>query len=152
MGAKLWCPQRKSASAQRCLRGVGGTIDRVNPLTSTAHRARQGVFSPQCLRKGNWESAVVTGFCRSPGIAVVFGLLFSLVLYGCVVDSFANATFSDWSAPINLGSLINSDAAEQAPAISPDGLAVYCLSGRAGGVGASDLWVSRRANRNAAGE
>src|SRR4029450_3427331 len=78
--------------------------------------------------------------------AVVFGLLFS------VVDSFADATFSDWSAPINLGSVINSDAAEQAPAISPDGLALYYLSTRAGGIGANDLWVSRRATRNAAWE
>jgi len=79
-------------------------------------------------------------------VAVVFGLLFS------VVDSFANATFSDWSAPINLGSVINSDAAEQAPAISPDGLALYYLSTRAGGIGANDIWVSRRATRNAAWE
>lgn len=57
-------------------------------------------------------------------------------------------TFTDWSAPVSLASL-NSAAEDQAPAISPDGLALYFSSTRAGGVGAGDIWVTRRGSRNA---
>src|SRR5262245_56286579 len=91
---------------------------------------------------------------RFAGLLIVAGL--AALIFACGddadADPFANATFSDWSAPINLGSVINSDAAEQAPAISPDGLALYYLSTRAGGIGANDIWVSRRATRHAAWE
>ena len=91
---------------------------------------------------------------RFAGLLIVAGLAAIIFAGGddADADPFANATFSDWSAPINLGAVINSDAAEQAPALSPDGLALYYLSGRAGGIGANDIWVSRRATRNAAWE
>ena len=50
--------------------------------------------------------------------------------------------FSDWSAPMNLGPVVNSAFADQAPAVSRDGLSLYFQSDRPG-FGASDLWVSR---------
>ena len=57
--------------------------------------------------------------------------------------------YSDWSAPVNLGAVINSPFNDQGPAISKDGLSLYFSSGRPGGFGGSDIWVSQRANLEA---
>jgi WD40-like Beta Propeller Repeat len=56
--------------------------------------------------------------------------------------SFANA---EWSAPVNLGSAINTAFNEQGPALSNDGLRLYFGSDRPNGLGGFDIWVSRRA-------
>lgn len=58
----------------------------------------------------------------------------------------ASARWSEWSAPQNVGTPINSAMAEQAPSISKDGLSLYfhCI-GCEGGFGLADIWVSRRA-------
>jgi hypothetical protein len=53
--------------------------------------------------------------------------------------------FSAWSAPINLGSLINGLSTDAGPCLSKDGLTLYFNSTRAGGFGDNDIWVSRRA-------
>jgi hypothetical protein len=53
--------------------------------------------------------------------------------------------YSDWSAPVNLGAAVNSPFDDRGPAISKDGLSLYFFSGRPGGFGGSDIWVSRRA-------
>src|SRR5262245_57362956 len=53
-------------------------------------------------------------------------------------------TFSDWSSPVNLGPTINSDANDQHPAISADGLSLYITSDRPGGSGDFDLYVAHR--------
>jgi len=66
-----------------------------------------------------------------------------------------NAIGADWSQPINLGSVVNSWAGEAYPTISLDGLELYFDSGtsgypaRTGGYGRADLWVTKRATRNA---
>jgi hypothetical protein len=52
--------------------------------------------------------------------------------------------FSDWSAPVNLGATVNSSVNDLGPALSKDGLSLYFQSGRPGGFGAFDLWVSQR--------
>jgi len=54
--------------------------------------------------------------------------------------------FSDWSEPINLGAAVNSGSDDFHPAISPNGLSLYVTSGRPGGLGGSDIWVSQRAS------
>lgn len=55
--------------------------------------------------------------------------------------------YSDWSAPANLGSLINSAFSDQGAAISRDGLSLYFTSDRPGGLGGPfDMYVSQRAN------
>ena len=58
--------------------------------------------------------------------------------------------FSDWSAPVNLGPVVNSTFAEGGPAISKDGLSLYFHSERPGGEGSTDIWVSQRASEDAA--
>ena len=53
--------------------------------------------------------------------------------------------YSDWSAPVNLGSAINSAASDQQPAISPDGLSLYFTSNRLPSLGGFDIYVLQRA-------
>lgn len=48
-----------------------------------------------------------------------------------------------WSKPQNLGPLINTEAWETSPCLSPDKQALYFSSTRPGGFGAADLYVSR---------
>ncbi len=49
-----------------------------------------------------------------------------------------------WSAPENLGNLINTETWESAPSLSPDKRDLYFTSRRSGGYGGSDIYVSRR--------
>jgi hypothetical protein len=54
--------------------------------------------------------------------------------------------FSDWSEPVNLGPVVNSEADDHHPAISANGLSLYITSTRPGGFGGEDIWVSQRAS------
>src|SRR6266567_2999555 len=55
--------------------------------------------------------------------------------------------FGPWSAPVNLGSPVNTPFAEMNAFISKDGLSFYfaCFNCR-GNIGGSDIWVSQRAS------
>ena len=70
-----------------------------------------------------------------------------LALVGLVVvvggSQTAAQKFSDWSAPVNLGPIVNSGATDAAPAISKNGRSLYFNSNRPGGAGGNDLWVSQ---------
>lgn len=63
-------------------------------------------------------------------------------------DASRDSKGSEWSAPVNLGSGINSSFSEAAPAISQDGLTLYFVSNRPGvppdAFGDQDLYVARR--------
>jgi len=74
----------------------------------------------------------------------------ALVMLGLsMVYPAAAQKFSDWSVPVNLGSIVNSPFAEFGPAISKNGLSLYISSTRPGGFGAADIWVSQRASLDA---
>lgn len=49
-----------------------------------------------------------------------------------------------WSTPENLGYTVNTETWESAPSISPDKRDLYFASGRPGGYGGTDIYVSRR--------
>ena len=51
---------------------------------------------------------------------------------------------SEWGPPVNLGPIINTLANESVPAFSRDGHLLFFSSGRPGGSGGVDIWVSRR--------
>ena len=53
-------------------------------------------------------------------------------------------TEDPWSAPVNLGAIVNSTAFDGAPALSRDGMTLYFFSDRPGGLGKRDLYVSTR--------
>jgi outer membrane protein OmpA-like peptidoglycan-associated protein/tetratricopeptide (TPR) repeat protein len=49
---------------------------------------------------------------------------------------------NDWSAPQNLGDVINTRDRETQPSLSADGHTLYFSSDRRGGIGKDDIWVS----------
>ena len=75
------------------------------------------------------------------------GLTVLLVLGLVAYNAAAASQFSDWSAPVNLGSIVNSPFNDFAPAVSKNGLSLYFSSDRSGGFGSSDIWVSQRNGR-----
>ncbi len=52
----------------------------------------------------------------------------------------------EWSEAENLGKIINTEAWETAPTLSPDKRDLYFSSTRSGGFGGSDIWVSHNVN------
>ena len=58
----------------------------------------------------------------------------------------------DWEAPVNLGAPINSDLGEGAPTLSEDGRLLFFFSGRSGGLGNLDIYVSHRVSTGADGD
>jgi hypothetical protein len=77
-------------------------------------------------------------------------LLLGVVAFACLLGVGATSLwaagphFSGWSAPINLGSTVNSASTDFGPALSKDGLSLYFTSNRPGGFGGFDNWVSQR--------
>ena len=71
-----------------------------------------------------------------------------LLVLGLVAYNAAASKFSDWSAPVNLGPIVNSAFNDFAPAVSKNGLSLYFSSDRPGGLGPSDIWVSQRNSRD----
>lgn len=69
------------------------------------------------------------------------GTLGNLDLYSATRES-ASAS---WSAPANLGLLVNSSAVDARGSLSWDGTELYFMSSRAGGFGSQDVYVTRRA-------
>jgi len=49
-----------------------------------------------------------------------------------------------WGEPVNLGPPVNSSYFEGTVSISRDGLELYFTSGRPGGQGAADIWITTR--------
>ena len=61
---------------------------------------------------------------------------------------FRRSTDAEWSAPVNLGPVVNSPAADNNPTVTADELTMYFASDRPGGLGLVDIWVTRRASRS----
>ncbi|MEL7001206.1 MAG: tetratricopeptide repeat protein, partial [Bacteroidota bacterium] len=74
----------------------------------------------------------------------------TLILTSCVgrkgfgsCDLFISYKYGEeWTAPLNLGSNINSSSWDSQPSLSADGRTLYFVSNRRGGVGRRDIWVS----------
>jgi WD40 repeat protein len=65
---------------------------------------------------------------------------------------FNSSADPEWSAPVNLGPVVNSPANDGNPAVSADELTLYFQSDRPGGLGDLDIWVTRRASASSAWE
>jgi len=57
-------------------------------------------------------------------------------------------TKDTWGEPVNLGQLVNSSNADNAPGITTDGLLLFFDSDRSGGLGGRDIWVATRSTIN----
>jgi hypothetical protein len=71
-------------------------------------------------------------------------ILLVFVLLLCSSTEVAKADFS-FGEPTSLGPMVNSSSEEFNASISSDGLSLYFISNRAGGVGGRDIWVTTRA-------
>ena len=81
-------------------------------------------------------------FCRALApLALLLACRPETVVVGLQADRFAH---SEWSDPVNLGPLVNSSAFDANAGLSPDGLTLYFVSNRIGGIGNNDIWMSRR--------
>jgi len=74
---------------------------------------------------------------------VLFVFATIVVVYLTASDPLAVKKFSDWSPPVLVPN-VNSEFDDFGPAISGDGRSLYFTSNRPGGLGGSDIWVSRR--------
>jgi hypothetical protein len=73
----------------------------------------------------------------------------ALLGLGILSATFAAAAhYTPWSAPVPVSEL-NSDALEGCPGLAPDGLTLYFVSNRGGGLGGTDIWVTTRASADA---
>jgi Tol biopolymer transport system component len=61
-----------------------------------------------------------------------------------ITTSSAAPRYTPWSAPVNLGSVVNSPDLDIGPGLSRDGKSLYFSSNRPGGYGGMDLWISKR--------
>ncbi|HSE31341.1 MAG TPA: hypothetical protein VLA93_07165 [Pyrinomonadaceae bacterium] len=82
-------------------------------------------------------------FSRRPVLALIL-LVAALSLITIQLPTAHAQNYSDWSAPVSLGPVINSASQDQQPAISKDGLSLYFASNRSGGFGGFDMYVSQR--------
>lgn len=57
---------------------------------------------------------------------------------------FSMRTKTGWSLPKNMGENVNTESWESAPSLSPDKRSLYFASSMPGGLGGSDIWVTRR--------
>ena len=75
-------------------------------------------------------------------VVFVVGVMLSLL------TASTYAQFGEWSAPVNMGPVVNSASNDFCVAISKNGLSLIFASNRSGGVGGNDLYVSKRASAN----
>jgi len=81
-------------------------------------------------------------------------ILISIAI-GMTFISLASAKhFGDWGTPVNMESIpgtssdLNTTANEGYPILAPDGLSLYIVSDRSGGMGALDIWVATRESKD----
>ena len=78
---------------------------------------------------------------------IKFTFTFCVVLALTVIESASAEQFSDWSPPVSLGPIINTEFDDSGTFISRDGLRLYFNSTCPGGFGGSDIYVSTRKNK-----
>jgi hypothetical protein len=80
-------------------------------------------------------------------IAHILGIVLTLMAAPPLMWRVAAVHYGPWSAPVNLGAVVNSSSIDLGPTVSKDGLSLYFTSDRLGGFGSNDIWVSQRASQ-----
>jgi Tol biopolymer transport system component len=97
---------------------------------------------PACFTSGLFTALVLALGCEPDS-----GTIVTSTSEGGLSSTLVPSNYSAWSAPVNLGEVINSSANDQGPGISKDERSLYFASTRAGGFGGNDIWASRRAKK-----
>jgi len=97
------------------------------------------------LKFDSSESINTGALCISPdGNTVYYTLCGAADGYGSCDLYVSQRQNNNWSRPTNLGPVINTPSWESQPSISADGTTLYFVSNRFGGIGGSDIWVSKK--------
>ena len=109
-------------------------------------RSHGGVYGRAALVPGiNSASEEGQPNIRMDGLEIFFFSTRSTTLGASdIYSATRSATSVIWSAPVNLGSNVNSTAADTRPSISWDGTTLHFGSARAGGEGSTDIYVTTR--------
>src|SRR3989449_3143930 len=119
-------------------------LTRLTPITKSAATSKESNFCYKETRIMLLEKTKTLLRFRPYLVLTLFvGGMLALVM--AQAPSAQAQMFSDWSAPVNLGPVINSAFSDQGPAISKNGLSLYFTSNRPGGLGGFDMYVSQRA-------
>lgn len=104
-----------------------------------------------CRVAGPTQTSIATG--TGQGVPRARLLVFISIAVAMTFTSLVSAKhFGDWGAAVNAESIpgtsseLNTTSNEGYPILSPDGLSLYIVSDRPGGLGALDIWVARRAS------
>jgi Tol biopolymer transport system component len=101
----------------------------------------------QSGKKGGINMTSIRRKYQAGALLIALSLLASIAT-GLFRDVLA-AQYSDWSTPVNLGGVINSQLTDFGTAVSKKGLSLYFASGRSSPFGGEDLWVAQRPSENA---
>lgn len=125
-------------------RRLGVSMDYDEDLVISRKDANGQWMTPASLSE-NINSAGNEGTCTmsADGRSLIFTSCYGREVYGSC-DLFISYRSGDtWSAPENLGEVVNSTSWESQPSLSADGRTLYFVSNRQGGVGNRDIWMTR---------
>ena len=113
---------------------------------SISHKTYSGWSFPENLNIKNYYNLnkYVTAFLTNDGKTLLLSVQRNdsygdLDIYVCFLNS-----NNEWSEPMNLGNVINSNKSDTAPFLASDGVSLYFSSDGHGGYGQYDVFVSRR--------
>lgn len=121
--------------------------------TSTSPAADENIYISE-IKDGSWQAPMsisdVINSNANEGAATIAGDGKTLVFAACSrsdsngdCDLYISLRTGDtWSKPKNMGNVVNSKAWDSQPTLSADGRTLYFTSGRSGGIGKEDIWVT----------
>ena len=120
------------------LKSIG---DSIGTIGAGWRHAGEGSMVLAPNRRGGFKMNKSKHYITTLGVAIV-------LVWAFTASSRAQV-YSDWSAPFNLGPIVNSTSMDRGPAISKDGLSLYFASTRPlTGFGGEDIYVSQRETRD----
>lgn len=122
-----------------------GTINKYEGLSMT-HRTRSGWSLPEKLVIDNFYNySTEVSFALSPDQQVLISSIERDITYGST-DLYVSFLQSDgtWTAPENMGSVLNTYGKDITPTIAADGKTLYYSTNGKPGYGSNDIFVSRR--------
>jgi len=114
---------------------------------SISYRTDQGWSSPEPMFIDNYENfSRYEGYSISTNNNIMILSLHTSKGYGerDLYVSFRIKGTTNWTAPQNLGTVVNSFGPESAPCLAPDNMTLYYYSGGKPGYGKTDIFVTRR--------
>ena len=130
-------------SSSRPGAGTAGTMD-----IYASKRQPDGTFGPAAIVEGlnSTSNDQQPSVRERDGLEIFFASNRSGGAGGLDLWTATRASITaPWSAPVNLGAVVNSANGDQRPSLSWDGTSLYFMSARPGGSGGTDLYVATRA-------